>query len=399
MRQSDTPSSQGTVLIVSIGIATLLGAIFWGVEANAKAAAFSLDRIRCDFIAEAGLHRALWEIDSRADDTGEGIGAMGLAAPVPFTASDGALLGEYRTTVSQIDNQAIVLSVAAIPSFADPEIFRAVEGLLVIQPRLLFAPEPGAIYVAGPVTQPEFLSMGSGTVHIDGGAAPAITSTSATTYDSFIDAFGDLLYSGDLSGSEFSGTSESDFSHAEAGTITLRVLQQDSEFLSAATMNNYRNQLRTAILHIAASSNRTITSPISGDKTWGTANYPDVTVIEANTIGMDDVFGTDGQTITGYGTLIIKDTIRPGANGNDLNIDWTGDIYVLGGVAAGDDASSDLLYLRGTQGFIHGNLILLASDGTGPSLEMTDSGNRPSNLTINGAVLALAEANSHGSER
>ena len=157
--------------------------------------------------------------------------------------------------------------------------------------------------------------------------------------------------------------------------------------MSSTVLNDYRDQLRTSVLTLASSADRTITSSVYGDQTWGSEGSPEVTVIEAGSIGENNVFRTSGQSITGHGTLIIKHTCIPV---NPLDLKWTGDVYVVGFNGDG----SDLFNPDDLTATIDGNLVLLADTDNEASLELIGS----SDVTNNGSLLCLAEANSKEAE-
>ena len=384
-------SQRGTVLLfltlVSLIAVGATVAFFTTIDANSSAEAASLRTTRCDYIAHAAMQSALTEIVSGDDTTLEGLGAMGIATPLEFVSPAGAVVGEYRTIVEQNGSQFFVSSVAASPSFADPQVLSAAEALISAEPEFMFRPQPGAMNIIGPIVDPSFPSLGDNNFTLDGGQYSAIATSNLDTYGKVRDVFQDAIDSGALLDSDLIGGVTGD-------DTTLPIAHLEQMNVTAQTMNDYRDQLRTAVLDAAATPDLSITSTVLGDQTWGTADVPQVTVIDSDAIGSDLVFGTDNQTITGHGTLIIKGLTRPGyAGGENLNLNWNGDIFV---VATG--STSDLLYTYGTQGTINGNLVLLGNANSEASLELTDSSTRPSDLTINGGLLTLAESTAHESE-
>jgi hypothetical protein len=377
---------------VALTTILLTAAVFSISRATSAAARESSLTLRCDYLAQAALNRAFSEITTETDPTGEGLGAMGVATPVDFYDALGNKVGEYRTAVtSQTNGIVTVLSVAAVPSFQDPLYTRAVDGIISATPQFLLAPEPAAVSIAGPLADPEFPSMGSGTLLIDGGDNAAFSFSNAGAYQKVMDILGDKVYYGNLDGSELDGAQTSTYAHATAGSITLPVVQEDEAFLTSQALDDYRVELRTQVLNLADGADQVITASVNGNRNWGTAASPQVTVIESAQIGSTAVFNTNNQTVTGYGTLIIKHTCKPQKN---LNLTWNGDIFVLGF----DGDGSDLFKVGGLQGTINGNLILLASDDTEASLELENSSARGSDLTVNGSLLCFAEALSHEAE-
>lgn len=391
-----------SVVVVLIVVLAFSFSLLSYVRTNTTHALESEMHIEADYLAYAALNTAFAEVMTLEDPDDDGLGAMGVATPIPLTDSVGAVIGEFRTYVRKDGTNNILVGLAAIPSFADPRMLRSTEGLIVAESTFALAPRPGAISISGPISNPTFPNMGDNTLLIDGGDHPAIALPSAVAYEAVMAELCDQMQAGHIDGSEFVGGETSTYYSPWLGNVTLPVITEESGFMEAAELNTYRNELRTAVLDLASNADRTITTRVTGNHTWGTESAPEVTVIEATTIGKDRVFDTKGQTITGHGTLIIKHTVRPQKN---LNLNWTGNVYVLG--FEEDAASSDdLLYMKGTQGTINGNLILLASDHTEASFEMAESSSsyvgsadkRQTMLTINGSLLTLAEASSHEAE-
>jgi len=393
---------EGVILIVAtmVFVAAVLLALPMAMVSVAGSTAIreTEQTVNCDYVTQAAVNSAFAEIVSQLDPTGYGTGAMGLTTPMVYTDSAGNPIAEFKTIVKQQGDDNIILAVAGVPSLSNPDSLRAVERVVKIEPNFLLKPKPAAISIAGPLVSGPFAEdkfPGFGTDDlIDGGQYPAIALSNEDAYEAVMSHLGDRMYDNNITGDELQGGVTSTYEHSQAGEITLPVLEQEYTAFSAETLNEYRNSLRSAVLGLASSADRVVTDTVLGDQIWGTSVNPEVTVIEAEQIGKDDVFGTDGQTVTGHGTLVIKHTLRPGRDGNNLNLNWDGDVYVLGF----DGDGSDLLYLHGTVGTINGNLILLSSDNTEASLELADSSGRASDLTVNGALLALAEATSHEAE-
>jgi hypothetical protein len=370
----------------------LAGSIVALVSGNSRAQGDDERQTRTNYIAGAAVHHAFSEIIAQADETGNGLGAMGIADPMVLLDSQGNAVGEYRTVVQVDGTNNVVVSVAASPSFDDPLAVSSARAIISAVRVPLLNPGPAAVAIAGPVTDPAFPNMGDNEVVIDGGDQAAFSLTSSTAYDAFMDAMGDLIDQGDIDGTELTGAVTSTYEHDTAGSITLPVVLNSKAYLSSEDLNNYRLALRQAVLDLAAQADRTITSKINSNQTWGTAADPQISVIQANQAGSNNDFSPakDGVTITGNGTLIINHTCKP----KKLTLNWTGDVFVLGY----DGDGSDLFYLRGTTATINGNLILLSSNNTEASLELKDMASKISNLTVNGNLLCLAEAQSHEAE-
>ncbi|MEE8142064.1 MAG: hypothetical protein V3T77_03110, partial [Planctomycetota bacterium] len=370
-------SSHGMALI-SVSATTvvafvLTGALLSVTKSNSKYEASTTLEFQTSYLAQGALSAAFAEVASQVDNTGNGLGAIGVNTPVAVTDGSGNVLGEYRSFVRTADGLNIIVAIAAAPSFADPESISVSEAFIGGEITFPYIVQPGAISIAGPIQNPQFTSMGSDDL-IDGGANAAIALTSDATYATMMDQLGDQIWNGEITGNELQGGETTTYEHTLLGDLTLPVTIEEQASVGAAELDAFRNHLRSSVLSLEATADQVITTPITGDQVWGDSSNPKVVVIDAGMIGAQNVFDTWGQTIRGHGTLIIKHTCKPK---KDLNLDWTGDIYVLGF----DGDGADLLYGFGTQGTIDGNLILLSSDHTEASLELADT-SRPSNLVI-----------------
>ena len=394
----DPPQEAGNILVVLSIVVVAVGAMIAGLTTMAHSGSSAITEteqsVRCDYLAYTGINRAFAEIGSQEDPTGHGLGAMGLATPVPFADSTGTVVGEFMTIVTQQGGNNVILSVAGVPNLTSPDVMASAESVISTNESFLLKPKPGAIAVAGPITQPRFPGIGNNELRIDGGVYPAFSVSNLESFENVMEKLGSAMYHDYITGDEFQGGLTSTYDHSLEGEITLPIWQQEYTTLSSQILDDYRNSLRTGVLEMADNADRTISSRITGDQTWGTVDAPEVTVLDVSAGNRNSMFDTNGMTVTGAGTLIIKHAIRPGKNGDNLNLKWDGDVVVVGF----DGDGSDLLYLHGTHATINGNLVLLASDNTEASLEMRDWGGRESDLTVNGALLTLAEADSHESE-
>jgi hypothetical protein len=404
-------SEAGSALLPAVGLAAvalvLVLATLSSVRANVAHQTGAERDIVSDYVLNGAVHRALAELNSGQDPTGNGLGALGIVRPETFRDPSGRAVGEYRAVVVLQSGVQILKVVAAVPSFGRPEATKAVELQLAARTESILTPNPGAISISGPLRSPQLTSMASSRVQFDGGNGPAIVLTSTSARDNLVSRIRSEITAGRLAESDFRGIPLTTF-----GTHRLPVAVNGDVLLTAAQMNSYRESFRTAVLSLASRANRTITAPVTGNQTWGTAAAPQVTTIDVSrfpssagsslSAKADRVFDTAGQTITGHGTLIIQHPVRPRKN---LNLNWTGNVYVVG--FSGDaSATDDLFYGFGLSGTINGNMVLLGSGGTEASLELARSSSsyvssgstRDSNLTVTGSLLCFAEATSHESE-
>lgn len=375
------------MLLITVVTIAIAGALLSTAQVNARHGIETEINLSARYLADAGLNMAFAEVVADVDAEGDGLGALGTNLPVPIMNPTGSQAGEVRTFVKIVNNRNIITAVSAVPSFALPQTVSAVQGVIIGEREFLLRPRPGAVAISGPLRHPQFQRMGDHNLFIDGGDWPSFYFTEDSAYEAALNQVGNALSRGDIDGSEFAGAMTSTYTHATAGELTLPFVSGDEAFLDAAALNDYRDSLRAGAQAIAANADRVITSPVYGDQTWGTALSPEVTVIQAGDIGADRVFDSNNQTVTGHGTLIIHHTCNPSRN---LNLNWTGDIYIIGYDGDGDD----LFYPYGIDATINGNMILLSDDGTEASFEPIGG----SNITINGALLTLAESGSHESE-
>lgn len=374
------------VVILGVLLLTLGVGLMDVVRYNSRAERERGENVQCFYLAQAGLDAAFAEIASGADTTGNGLGAMGIVTPISYTDSQGNTVGEFKAMLTPLGTDYEVLVVAGIPSLANPRLMKAVRGLVdTAAPYLV--PPPTAVSMVGALQDPQLQLEGN--INIDGGSKPAFVLSSAS-YAGFMDELGDDIYAGNIAETDLKGGETSTYEHGTAGTLVLPVVEETAPSLTVADLDTYRQNFRAAADAMAATADRVVTAPVSGNQTWGTVADPEITVIDVAAIGTSSVFATSGQTITGHGTLIIQHTIWP----SNVNIDWTGDIFVVG--YNGD--SDDTFLASGFQGTVNGNFIVLGNDTADAALQLWDSGGTASDLTINGNLLCLAGATSYEAE-
>jgi len=352
--------------------------------------------------------------------------------------------------------------MAAVPSFAAEQANGqgargfGMEFRLQSEVTFSLAPNLGAISYAGPVDAWDLRSWENSGFNIDGGDYPAVVFTDGDAYDDFIDIVKDEWTSGwdvsdNITGAPMQTQAEGDSAEFE-GPFSL---QSEAAF-DAQTLNDYREALREYAQELAF-----VTENTSGSKNenWGgldaatgrLADYvrngvtvkttilhthPDVkngagtnkpritqdfdfpltpgvdtnvVVIDSSKFqgGSDQVTDNHGRTITGAGTLVVLHPIgskTDNANGKQFNLDWDGDVIVVGypddtTSGVGNNSRTDnLLYISRADWNVDGNVILLSSGTTEASLEMRGTGSDTANLTVNGSLLLFAEATGREAE-
>ena len=352
--------------------------------------------------------------------------------------------------------------MAAVPSFAAEQANgRGSRGFGMefrLQSEVTFslAPNLGAISYSGPVDTWELNNWGNNGFNVDGGDYPAVVFTDQDAYDGFVDLVEDNWTSGWDVSDNISGAPMQTQAEGEATEFEAPFSLQSEAAFSAETLNDYREALRTYAEEIAY-----VAGNASGNKdtNWTTlgpnGRLDDVVTAEGNTIqttllhahpnvkdgagtgkpritqdltfnpadplviphvvidsslfqgGSDQVTDNHDRTITGRGTLVILHPIgskTDNANGKQFNLNWEGDVIVLGypddtTSGVGNNSSTDnLLYLSRADWNVNGNVILLSSGSTEASLELRGTGADTANLTVNGSLLLFAEATGREAE-
>lgn len=343
------------------------------------------DTLSCQSIVRAAIGKALSGSPLKAQTPSLFSGSPGGSDPGPieFRDDSGEIVGEYTTWFSKAGEDDLVTVASAVPSFDDPRVMYSIKIRLEPRPDFTMATRPGAISIAGALSEPSFPLMGSNSLLIDGGGRPPLLLSSKVSRDKVLRVLEELALSqGGFTGLELRGSGESG----------LPVVCEEDPFLTAQKMNEYRDTLRRRINVLCENPAATkVIRAVRGDRNWGKVAEKKLVVIEAAEIGADAVFPDENQSISGYGTLIIRGSLRPRAN---LNLRWTGDVFVLGV----ERIDSDLLYLHGSDIRIDGNLLLLSERGGAVSLELkgsspsTVSVHRPTRLDVTGGLLCLADA-------
>ena len=220
----------GTVAVVGVTTAMLSMAL-----SSSRATNESQEVLRCAYAADGALNAALSEIFALDDPTGDGVGAIGVDSPAQLLATDGSVLAEYRTIVTQVEDRVEVLAVAAVPSFDNPTVYKASQGYVLAIPDSVLSPPSSAVSIVGPLAEPYFPGMGSNNLLIDGGDRPAFTFTNESAYERSMDYFGDRMDRNSIDGSEFVGAETSTHWHDTLGDLTLPMKHSEEAFIDAGS--------------------------------------------------------------------------------------------------------------------------------------------------------------------
>lgn len=413
------------------------------------------------YVALAGANDALAEVRGDNDGTGDradGLGALGLTNPIPYVNADGNTVGEYRSyavnKAADPVNDApdyYLRVLAAVPSFAAVAANQphaqayALEVRIQSEVTFALAPNLGAISYSGPVDSWALNNWSNTDFRITGGDYPAVVFTDEDAYDGFIDRVDSNWDSGWDLESRVTGSPNQTHLEGTAAEFEAPFSLQNEAAFDADTLNDYRNALRdyaeglahvegntsgskdtdwgsldangelsdgTIILHEhpdvknGAGTNK---PRITQDLTFGGSGVKKTVVIDSSQFqgGSDSVTDNHDRTITGEGTLVVLHPIgskTDNANGKQFNLNWKGDVIVLGypkdtTTGVGNNSRTDnLLYLSRADWNVEGNVILLSSGSTEASLEMRGTGSDTANLTVDGSLLLFAEATGREAE-
>jgi len=382
----------GTVLLSIIVVAAtcvvLAGALLAIVTKTTLAERDSESSTQLEYVTLTALNEAYGEIASEDDSTGNGLGAIGIETPVDFFDSRGNKTGEWRTIVEEEDTHYVILAVAATPSFQDARFTRTTQGVVQATPDIFLRPLPAAVGISGLAPSPDWTNTGGSTVSIDGGDDhAAFMAADPDTFAALIASLANRIDNGSMSADALSGGVTTEHEFDDGTTLEIPVAIDPNDFVSSQLLNDYRISLRNAVAGLEAHAVRTVSTDLgSTPVVWGTADSPEVTIVDAQ--NNKNMF--DGATVTGAGVLVIHHTVLP----SNLTLDWIGDVFVLGH-ADTINGGDDLFYPRGDSDItINGSFVMLADGDTEASFESKDS----AQVTVNGVFLSLAEATSHEAE-
>jgi hypothetical protein len=398
-----------TVFFVALGLAVGLFTM-----SNARTKAVVGQRELADGLAltESAVNHALFEINSRVDIDGGGLGGVGIGEPARLGH------GEYRAVSREQGEDVRVVVVAAIPTFEGAELLSAAAALL--SPKFPFDPEAAAVSVSGDVGNTRFEFQADATVLIDGTEdGPAFMLSDGSTADNLFEAMSknaksaeqledgiELTHASSAGGSVTILGDQSTLTTSEVGKLgELDVpTALDAPTLKQEVLQSFHDSFNDRIAELSAqpSVTKVTDTALTGDYTFGTAAAPAVVVISPS--GSGGKLELDG-TIQGHGILVIGGELvlhDKDHDGSVPGIDWKGQVIVTG-VGEGGKARRAELTNWGGDVHIDGSLALVGSGDGGQVRLMGDDHRLASSpdggaggsgsggdFVINGALLALA---------
>lgn len=422
--------------------------------AGIKHAAQARESMQVYYVALAGANEAIAEVRAGTDGLGDrasGLGALGITAPLAYLDSAGQKVGEYRTvafnTAAAGDPPMyVVRSLAAIPSFANPQITHVIEADIFAKEVFLLTPNHGAVSISGPVNTMTLADWCSPDLLIDGGdGAPGLVFSDPAAHAEAIDELGDEVVAGNLDGSEVIGNPLVTYDHSTVdpasilGEFTVSMTLQEDIHFNAQQLNDYRNALRTyaeGLVHAIPTGDSVVVDyaraaaagvilvhelpnvkdgagtnkpRIVSDQFLGTPSSPKVALVDTSMFyqGGTATTSNHGNTITGAGTLVIMHPIgssTDNANGKQFGLDWTGDVFVVGYGAdyttgVGENSPTDnMLFISRSDWSITGNLVVVTAGEAEASVELRGLGSDPASLVVNGSVLVFGDATTNEAE-
>lgn len=322
-------------------------------------------------VARAGIAAAVNEINrDRAEGTfdpgGDGVGAITVGPDgrpgVAVSASDGRLLGRYRTTIRQDGARVVLVVVAVHPSFEDPRAVVAAEG------EVLRGPVP---FGANALSFDGETSAGGGAgLQVTGNPKVTITdpSLSVPAINASDPAWLQELIRELLPTSTVIGGDPDNPGAAASGQATVTNLPAGT--ISQYMLGELLTRLRGYVDTTAPGA-----TPITTPDTVRDTTLPQGTYVIDGPLKL-------GKVLRGSGTLFVRDTVDI-QNGGRL--DWRGEVIVAGDAAA-------LLHVESGGRLSVGPAGVLAVEAADPSSGLglqLDGGGR---LDVSGAVVALTGA-------
>ncbi len=379
-RTSDRGGALVTAVIVALATAALTATILTLSLASTRGMAVSYEARRATAIAEAGLHAALRELNTKitsppagadSDTPPNGIGNIGsAAAPLPF---DGGLYWVTAAEQAPGSDRWVLRAVAVFPAdttvsppVAAPGAVR--RGIEAIVTKDVPADVLAAVTLFGDMDLKKFemKPKGGNAPLIDGttGSVPGLLFENAAFYDQFNTSNKVKI----VAPSQYLGMPpKTQNSNAEFS----------AEFWDQVRESIY-DKVQMELMPIAdvVETEKNIDTPL----VYGSPTDPQIVVFDTGKVHVHN-----GGSITGYGTLIITGKSELKLHNGTTALNWTGDIIVMG-----DDGPDKSQFKQdGGNVVINGNLWVVSDDDKKAKVDLKHE----SNTTINGSLFLLSGSN------
>ena len=366
MLKPSCPASgeRGSALLVSFFVVILLfglvGSMTLLATTYSRANQARLTLAQAFYLSEAGLEGAKWELATGSDPDGDGVGDRKVET------------GEGTYTVSVTDNGDGTYTLVSTGS-ASGDSATIEETVQLVLPGGSGFPASAMTMVGGfpgsgiQIKQGVYGPSGSRTLIIDGGNSPGIALIDTTTYSEVGDVLSNAVLDGDLDLDNLTGSVANEFNGVD---LPLEHYADSEEFLDelAGAHTEMTDHIADQLLTTAKKSTISSASNIV---------YGAMGSHEQFYFPNDEVL-TDGQTLTGYGTLIVNKKFQI-ENGATFN--WNGDLIIFG-----NESSDSELEVDG-QATVTGTILVLGQAEKDSKLTMKTAGQ----LDVTGSITSISD--------
>lgn len=331
---SSSPREQGSTLIVSLlliillfGLASSIGIL---ADTRSKSIRDELRQSEAFYLAEGGLEHAMWELEVEVDLGQDGIGALERSAGV----------GEQSVTTTDLGEG--LYEVLSTGTCEGSEV--VLRGLIRRVPLTRF--NQGAISVVGTADKTKVHFKKHLGLSIDGGDTAGITLTDSGLFAAIADEVVDAIDAGFITDTSIRGDVWTD--HGADGDSSPISMSYATGGLQVSDLEKFYDSANAAV--VALVSTAQLQGEILGSGTdtlvYGSAENPEVVHFDGK------VTLKQGDSITGFGTLIISNEVRLS---NFAQINWTGDIIVF----ADASKAAKMIFDHDSDLVVDGNLAVL----------------------------------------
>ncbi len=345
MRTRTDRRDRGVILLFALLLTILVMALSTSVAvvsmSESKVTFESVEDRRAFYLAEAGLEAARWEISESQDGNINGSFSDGT-----YLASTVALgPNEYEiTSTGSADGSTVTLRSVVEQTYTTNF------------PR-------GAVSVVGAVDKAKFDLEKDGDLVIDGGNSPALAFSDFDVYKGVGEDIVKAITDNEMPAGNLTGSPMNTFPDSVDPTLEIPVAHVTGYDSTLDNLTALYDQMVTTVNGLRTTA--TTVAGLSG--TYGDPNNP-VSIYVPNWEPID------GQTITGYGTLIVGDKMEL-KNLSTLN--WTGDIFVVG-----DNTKDAKMKVENSNLNVDGNLVFLGEGPVETEFEIKTGGH----AVINGSL-------------